>query len=115
MSGSRPTILSAGAIASAVAASICCFGPLALAVLGLGGGALLLSVEPYRPLFLVAATSLLGAAFYTTYRTPRPEACEPGSSCARPGVSTGMKLVLWAATILVALAAAFPSLSRLIL
>lgn len=109
-----PRLLSAGAIASAIAASICCFGPLVLAILGLGGGALLLSVEPYRPFFLAAATLFLGAGFYVTYRTPRPDECATGSACARPAARTGQKVVLWVAAVLVLLAVAFPYLSRLL-
>jgi len=65
-------LLNAGAIGSAIAASICCLGPLALAVLGLGGGALLLKFEPYRPYFLIVTALFLGAAFYLTYRRARP-------------------------------------------
>src|SRR2546430_1149567 len=38
--------LSAGAVTSAIAASICCFGPLVLAALGVGGGALVVAWPP---------------------------------------------------------------------
>jgi mercuric ion transport protein len=106
--------LRAGAIASAVAASICCIGPLVLALLGLGGGALLLRFEPYRPFFLVATGLLLGGAFYVMYRRPRAEECEPGSACARPTSRKGQKLVLWIVTVVVVLAAAFPYFSRFV-
>ena len=104
-------LFNAGAIGSAVAASICCFGPLVLAVLGLGGGALLLKFEPYRPHFLVATTLFLGAAFYLTYRRPAPEECEPGSACARSTNRKGQKIALWIVTVIVVLAAAFPYFS----
>ncbi len=104
-------LFNAGAIGSAVAASICCFGPLVLAVLGLGGGALLLEFEPYRPYFLVATALFLGAAFYLTYRRPAPEECEPGSACARSTNRKGQKIALWIVTVIVVLAAAFPYFS----
>lgn len=105
-------LLHAGAIVSALAASICCIGPLVLALMGLGGGALLLRFEPYRPFFLVATGLLLGGAFYLTYRRPRAEDCEPGSACAHPASRKKQKLVLWIVTIIVVLAAAFPYFSR---
>lgn len=101
-------LLNAGAIGSAIAASICCLGPLLLALLGLGGGALLLKFEPYRPYFLAATVSLLGGAFFLTYRRPAPENCEPGSVCARPSSRRGQKIALWIVTVLVVLVAAFP-------
>jgi mercuric ion transport protein len=105
-------LLSGGAIASAVAASICCFGPLVLALLGLGGGALLLKLEPYRPYSLVAAALFLGAAFYLAYR-PRPEgACAADSACAQPSTRRGQRIALWIVAAIVALAAAFPYYSK---
>jgi mercuric ion transport protein len=105
-------LLSGGALASAVAASICCFGPLALAVLGLGGGALLLKLEPYRPYSLAAAALFLGAAFYLAYRRAPEEACAPGSACAAPSSRKGQRIALWIAAAIVVLAAAFPYFSK---
>lgn len=111
-SAGNTNLLSAGAVASAVAASICCFGPLALALLGLGGGALLLGFEPYRPYSLAAAALFLGGAFYLSYR-PRPaEECAPGSACARPSTRRGQRIALWIAAAVVVLAAAFPYYSK---
>jgi mercuric ion transport protein len=105
-------LLSGGAIASAIAASICCFGPLALAVLGLGGGALLLKLDPYRPYSLAAAALFLGAAFYLAYRRRPREECAPGSACAAPSSRRGQRIALWIAAAIVVLAAAFPYFSK---
>lgn len=107
-------LLETGAIGSAVAASICCIGPLALALLGLGGGALLLKVAPFRPYFLGATALLLAGAFYSTYRRPLAEACAPGSPCALPSGRTRQKAVLWVVTGVVILAATFPVWSKVI-
>ena len=105
-------LLGGGALAWAVAASICCFGPLALALLGLGGGALLLKLEPYRPYSLAAAALFLGAAFYLAYR-PRPEEdCAADSACAQPSTRRGQRIALWIVAAMVALAAAFPYYSK---
>jgi mercuric ion transport protein len=104
-------LLNAGAIGSAIVASICCIGPLALALLGLGGGALLLKFAPYRPFFLGATALFLGAAFTLTYRRPRPEDCAPGSACAQPASRKTQGVVLWIVTVIVVLVAAFPYFS----
>ncbi len=104
-------LLSAGAVASAIAASVCCIGPLVFALLGLSGGALLLKFAPYRPYLLGGTALFLGAAFYLTYRRPPPEECVPGSACARPSSRRGQKIALWLVTVIVALAAAFPIFS----
>ncbi len=111
-SAGNARLLSGGAIASAVAASICCFGPLVLALLGLGGGALLLRLEPYRPYSLAAAALFLGAAFYVAYRRPPEKECAPGSACAAPSSRRGQRIVLWIVAAIVVLAAAFPYFSK---
>lgn len=106
---------SLAALGSAVLASVCCIGPLVLALLGLSGGALLLKFEPYRPYFLVATGLLLAAAFYLTYRRQSAEACAPGAACAVPTSRRKQKVALWIVTVLVALLAAFPYYSKYLL
>ena len=105
-------LLNLGAISSAIAASICCFGPLLLALSGLGGGALLLRLTPYRPYFLVGTAGLLAASFYQTYRRPTSDGCGPEAVCARSSNRTVQKIVLWIVTVLVLLVAAFPYYSE---
>jgi mercuric ion transport protein len=107
-------LANAGAVSSALAASICCFGPLLLALLGLGGGALLLKFEPYRPVFLWSALLFLGVGFYLAYRRLDTEACEPGSSCSSPPSRRKQRITLWIVAIIVAIAAAFPRLSSML-
>ena len=109
------TLLSASAIGSATAASICCLGPLVLAMMGLGGGALLLKFAPYRPFFLGITMLFLGGAFYLTYRPAPSDDCEAGSDCRHPVSRKKQKIALWIVTIVVALAAAFPYLADLFL
>lgn len=110
---SEARLWSAGAVGSAIAASICCFGPLALALLGLGGGALLLRIEPFRPYLLGVTATLLAGAFYLTYRAPTPESCASDSQCAVPVGRRRQKIVLWAVTGIVVLTATFPLWSGL--
>ena len=111
-SSGNAKLLSGGAIASAIAASICCFGPVVLALMGLGGGALLLKLEPYRPYSLAAAALFLGAVFYLAYRPRREEECAPDSACAQPPNRRGQRIALWIVAAIVLLAAAFPYYSK---
>ena len=111
----RTKLLNAGAIGSAIGASMCCLGPLVLALSGLGGGALLLMFEPYRSYFLGGTVVLLGASFYLTYRRPRSEVCTPDSVCTSPPSRTGQKVILWIVTLLVLLIAAFPYYAEFLL
>jgi mercuric ion transport protein len=95
-----------GATAAAVAASVCCAGPVVAAVIGAGAlGAASRWFEPYRPWLLGATAILLGVAFMTTYRC-EPATCADGS-CATSSRRTA-KVVLWVAAVFVGLLAAFP-------
>ena len=105
-------LFTAGALASAIAASICCIGPVAFALLGLGGGALLLKFEPYRPYLLTATALFLSAAFYRTYRRPTVEDCSSDSTCPSSASRNGQKTALWIVTLIVVLAATFPYFSK---
>lgn len=116
MSDTRNTgLLSFGALGAAAAASVCCIGPLVLALLGLGGGALLLKFEPYRPYFLAATGLILAGAFSLTYRRAAAEHCKPGTACANPTSRKGQKIVLWIVTGIVLLLATFPYYSQYLL
>lgn len=105
-------LLSAGALASAIAASVCCLGPLALALMGLGGGALLLKFEPYRPYLLGATAVFLGAAFFVAYRRPPAGECASDGTCPPASSRKGQRTALWIVTLIVLLAATFPYYSK---
>ncbi|MBI2222237.1 MAG: mercury transporter MerT [Acidobacteria bacterium] len=97
---------SIGAIVAAVVASACCIGPVAFAALGSGAlAAASTKLDAVRPVFLLLTTALLGAAFYRTYGR-RADTCEDGT-CA-PGANRKARILLWIATAVVALIAAFP-------
>ncbi len=104
----------AATVVSAIAASICCIGPLAAALFGLTSLGALVKFEKYRPLFTGVTVLLLAGAFYATYRT-RPEApCEPGSLCATRGPDRMARLnrrVLWVVAGLALLVLTFPTWS----
>ena len=103
-----------GSLLAAITASLCCIGPLVAVVLGAGGFAASAVFEKWRPVFLGVTFALLALAWYLTYRKPKAD-CEEGSTCATKPVAKWNKVVLWFATGVVLVTAAFPSLSSAIL
>uniref|UniRef100_E6QS79 Mercuric transport protein (Mercury ion transport protein) n=1 Tax=mine drainage metagenome TaxID=410659 RepID=E6QS79_9ZZZZ len=106
-SGRLPLI--GGAIA-AIAASLCCVGPLVLVMLGIGGAWVsnLARFEPFRPYFLGATIIALFFAWKKIYHTPIAVTCTPGSLCAMPQTNGVYKFLFWAVAVLVMLAITFP-------
>jgi mercuric ion transport protein len=103
-----------GSVLAAIAASLCCIGPLMAVALGAGGFAASAVFEKWRPIFLGVTFALLALAWYLTYRGPKA-ACAEGSACATKPASKWNKVVLWFATAFVLITAAFPSFSSAIL
>ena len=114
-SSSRAWLAVAG-LAAAIGASSCCVLPLVLFALGVSGAWIgnVTVLAPYQPYFIVAAVAFLGVGFFRVYRRPRT-ACAEGETCARPGSTRLVKIALWAATVLVAIAVAFPYVAPLLL
>jgi len=104
-----------GGVIAAIAASLCCVGPLVLVMLGIGGAwvANLAVLEPFRPYFLGAAVIALFFAWKKIYRTPAAAACTPGSLCAMPQTNRIYKVLFWMVAVLVVLAMVFPYLAPL--
>jgi len=104
-----------GGAVAAIAASLCCIGPLVLVMLGVGGAwvANLAVLEPFRPYFLGAAIIALIFAWKKIYRGPAAAACTPGSLCAMPQTNRVYKVLFWVVAALVALALAFPYIAPL--
>lgn len=104
----------AAAVATALAASICCIGPLAAAFLGLSSLSALVQFETYRPLFTVVTITVLAGAFYLTYRKKPTAACEPGSVCNQQGpgrIERLNRMVLWTVAAIVLIVLTFPTWS----
>jgi len=97
-----------GAVAAAVVASACCIGPLAFALLRLGGAGLLVSMAPYRPLFTVITLGLLGVGYYTTYASP--PVADDDCGCEMPTTHLLGRWTLWAATAVALLTLLSPTL-----
>ncbi len=110
----RRTII--GVIVAAIAASVCCVGPLVLLALGIGGAWVgnLTAIEPFRPYLMGLTFIILGYAFYKIYRKPKAEECAPGSYCANPKSDRINKITLWISTVFVILLLSFPYITPLL-
>lgn len=112
------SIAQVGALLSAVLTSVCCWLPLVLLVFGVSGGTMAAKFEAFRPLLLAVTFTLLGLAFFFTYRKPKvlpaadmagKEACGCGPEHAKATtIKTVNKAVLWVVTVFVLAFAFFP-------
>ena len=108
---SGSTALFAGGLA-AILASTCCLGPLILISLGFSGAWIgnLTLLEPYRPLFIVAAVLAL---FFAGRRIFRPAyLCNPGEVCALQRARRIYKFLFWSCATLVLVALVYPYVAR---
>lgn len=95
-----------GSIIASIFASICCIGPLVLALLGLTGVAAFSFLEPLRPYLISASIILFVFAFYFVYR--KKEIIKEDGS--RKIVTTGKrdKLLVWIALVVSLIIILFP-------
>jgi len=105
----KTTLSFVGSITTAVVASLCCIGPAVVAIIGAGSIGAFSAFEAYRPYFIGLTAILLGLAFYMTYRK-REVKCEDGS-CKIEGAGKWNKIGVWSATVIAALAIAYPYLA----
>jgi mercuric ion transport protein len=112
----RQGLIATGGILGAIAAASCCILPLALFSLGISGVWIgnLAALSPYQPIFVLITAGFLGYGYYLVYWKPR-KACADGTACARPLPNRIVKIALWAAAILVAVAVAFPYVTSALL
>lgn len=105
----KTALSSVGSVATAIVASLCCIGPAVFALIGVGSLGVFSAFEKYRPYFIGLTALLLGLAFYLTYRK-REVKCEDGS-CKIEGAGKWNKIGVWSATVIAALAIAYPYLA----
>ena len=106
--GDVARLAAAGGLLGAFASASCCVVPLVLFSVGATGAWIgtLTMLAPYQPYVIAVTLVMLSVGFVMVYRKPAVSADE--ASCARPAVDRLTKPALWAATALVAAAAAFP-------
>lgn len=105
----RNSTFSGGGIATAILASLCCLGPAAAAIIGVSSLGVFAAFEKYRPYLIALTAILLGCAFYFAYRKCEVK-CEDGS-CKIESAGKWNKRGVWSATIIAALALAYPYLA----
>ncbi|MCL4704908.1 cation transporter [bacterium] len=105
----KTALSTVGSVVTAIVASLCCIGPAVLAIAGAGSLSAFSAFETYRPYFIGVTVLLLGSAFYITYRK-REVKCEDGS-CKIESAGRWNKIGVWSATIIAALAIAYPYLA----
>ena len=114
--GRGQTLMAAGGLLGALAASSCCILPVALFSLGIGGAWIgnLTQLAPYQPYFLAATLLCLGGGYWLVRRASK-RACAAGAACARPLPNRLVKGMLVIATVLIVAAIGFDLLARLLL
>ena len=112
----RQSLVAAGGLFGALAASSCCILPLALFGLGVSGAWIgnFTRLAPYQPCFIAATLGFLGYGYWLVYRTST-RACADGEACARPLPNRIVKTSLILATILVVAALGFDFIAPLFL
>lgn len=105
----RQAWLAAGGVLGALASSSCCILPVVLFSLGASGAWLgnLSALSPYQPIFVAITLGFLASGFWVVYRRPKA-ACDESVACTRGASGRSVKAALWAATLVVAAALAFP-------
>lgn len=104
----KTSLSTVGGIITAIVASLCCIGPVLVALIGIGSVGAFAVFENYRPYLIGATILLLGIAFFFVYRK-REVTCEDGS-CKIQDAGKWNKVGVWSATFLAAIAIAFPYL-----
>ena len=108
------SVLAAGGLLGALAASSCCILPLVLFGLGVSGAWIgtFTQLAPYQPSFIAATIACLG---YRLVYSSSNLVCAEGEACARPLSSGLVRRGLFVATGLVAVAIGFDLLAPLLL
>ncbi len=104
----KTSLSTIGGIVTAIVASLCCIGPVLVALVGIGSVGAFAIFETYRPYLIGATILLLGVGFYLVYMR-REVRCEDGT-CKIQDAGKWNKVSVWGATFLAAIAIAFPYL-----
>lgn len=99
--------MAAGVLAG-IAGSVCCVGPLALVMAGVGGTWIsnLTALQSWSPVFAGVAALAFGYAAYKLFYVPK--VCAPGTPCADPRTLRNQRIVFLIAAPLVTALLSFP-------
>ena len=112
----RQSLIAAGGLLGALAASSCCILPLVLFSLGISGAWIgnFTQLAAFQPYFITATLGFLGYGYWLVYRSSK-RACADGEACARPLPNRIVKTSLIVATILIAAALGLDFIGQLFL
>jgi mercuric ion transport protein len=110
------TLIAAGGLLGALAASSCCVLPLVLFSLGVSGAWIgnFTRLAPYQPYFIAATLVFLGIGYWLVHRGAK-RACTDGEACAHSLPNRLVKIALVVATILIFAALGLDVLAPLLL
>jgi mercuric ion transport protein len=115
-SGRQLTLIAAGGLLGALAASSCCVLPLVLFSLGVSGAWIgnFTRLAPYQPHLIAATLAFLGIGYWLVHRAAK-RACTEGEACTHPLPNRLVKIALVVATTLVVAALGLDVLAPLLL
>lgn len=98
----------AGGVLAGIVGSLCCVGPLALVLVGVGGSrvANLTALQPWSPVFVGVAALAFGFAAWKLFLAPK--VCAPGTPCADPRTLRNQRVVFAIAAPIVTALLSFP-------
>jgi mercuric ion transport protein len=96
-----------GAAVTAAGASLCCIGPAAVSIVGVGGAVAAAGLKPYRPLLILASLALIGLGLWFAYR-PLMAASMVSACPSRAGRIS--RIIVWVAAALWLMAILLPYL-----
>ena len=102
----KELVSSLGSLIPSFLVSTCCLGPTLYVFFGVSVGGLssFTPLEPYRPVFMLAALGLLGYTFHHLYiRPPQFDCVEDGRSALKTS-----RVLFWIASLVFAVAALYP-------
>jgi mercuric ion transport protein len=94
-----------GAAIVGIFGTLCCAGPVVVALIGVGGAVTAAKLAPYRPFFTAASVALLAFGFWRWRRARR-------CACLSPREARWLPVMLWFATAMTALAFVLPLVLR---
>ncbi len=99
-------------VLGALALTSCCILPLVLVSFGISGVFIgqMASLYQYKWITFTISIAFLAYAFFKAYRPLKEKECADGA-CARPLNRTVMRLILWGAALIMAVAIIFPYLA----
>ena len=107
MKWKSPILVLAASVFSAMTASLCCIGPIAILLMGATGAVGATSLAKWRTPLLAVTIILLAVSWYLAFLARKRKRCE-NCICASSWFGGRNNIVLWTATVFVIATTTFP-------